>query len=304
MKFNLIKKILFTILLFIIFLKFADIIFKKFTGLGNPLIYQHSKIFGYDIEPNQKVKRRGKTISINDLGMRNLRDWKKKYDKKILFLGDSVTFGGSLINDEDTFVLKTCKKFQNIKTICGNFAVNGFSIESISKKIKFKNFSDEDLLVIVFIGNDFERGLNHIGIQPYFSKKISNFYPALTELILIVIDKIRNKLRYNFGNLSENKETYKNYQLIEINNLKKIIENNNKNYLIFYSPELSEFENNKKYFNLKEILSNEFENFVDLTEDLKKYKEKIYFDNVHLNKFGHEVYADIIFEKIFKELDF
>ena len=60
MKFNLIKKILFTILLFIIFLKFADIIFKKFTGLGNPLIYQHSKIFGYDIEPNQKVKRRGK----------------------------------------------------------------------------------------------------------------------------------------------------------------------------------------------------------------------------------------------------
>lgn len=304
MKFNLIKKILFTILLFIIFLKFTDIIFKKFLGLGNPLIYQHSKIFGYDIEPNQKVKRRGKTISINENGMRNLRDWKKKYDKKILFLGDSVTFGGSLINDEDTFVLKTCKKFQDIKAICGNFAVNGFGIESISKKIEYKNFSDEDLLVIVFIGNDFERGLNHIGIQPYFSKKISNFYPALTELILIVIDKFRNKLRYNFGNLSETNETYKNYQLQEINNLKKIITNNNKNYLIFYSPEYSEFEDNKKYFYTKEIMSNEFENFIDLTDDLKKYKEKIYFDNVHLNKFGHEVYSNIIFEKIFKKFNF
>ena len=304
MKFNLIKKILFTILLFIIFLKFADIIFKKFTGLGNPLIYQHSKIFGYDIEPNQKVKRRGKTISINDLGMRNLRDWKKKYDKKILFLGDSVTFGGSLVNDEDTFVLKTCKKFQNIKTICGNFAVNGFSIESISKKIKFKNFSDEDLLVIVFIGNDFERGLNHIGIQPYFSKKISNFYPALTELILIVIDKIRNKLRYNFGNLSENKTTYLNYQLKQIENLKKAIVNNKREYLIFYSPEYSELDNNKNYEYIKIILSNEFENFIDLTDDLKKYRNEIYFDNVHLNKFGHKIYSDLIHKKMLKYLNF
>lgn len=304
MKFNLIKKILFTILIFIIFLKITDITFNKFVGLGNPLIYQHSKIFGYDIKPNQKVKRRGKTISINDLGMRNLRDWNNNYDKKILFLGDSVTFGGSIINDEDTFVLKTCKKLQNIKVMCGNFSVNGFGIESISKKIEYKNFSDEDLIIIVFIGNDFERGLNHIGIQPYFSKEIFNFYPALTELMLMVIDKFRNKLRYDFANLSENNETYKKYQLQQINNLKKIIKKNNKKYFIFYSPEYSELENNKQYFYIKEKMSKEFKNFIDLTNDLRNYKEKIYFDGLHLNKFGHEIYANLIFEKVQNVLNF
>ena len=304
MKFNLIKKIFLTILVFIIFLKLVDIIFKKFVGLGNPLIYQHSKIFGYDIKPNQKIKRRGKTISINDSGMRNLKDWKQKYDKKILFVGDSVTYGGSLINDEQTFVIKTCQKFINIKILCGNFAVNGFGIESISKKIEFKNFSDEDFLILIFIGNDFERGLNHIGIQPYFSKKITNFYPALTELMLIVVDKFRNKLRYNFVNLSETKEIYLRYQFQEIDNLKKVLDKNNKKYLIFYSPEFSEFENDEKYFYIKKKMFQEFENFIDLTEDLKKYKNNIYFDNVHLNEFGHQIYADLIYKKIYSEFKF
>ena len=31
---------------------------KNFIGLGTPLIYQHSKIFGYDLMPNKKLKER------------------------------------------------------------------------------------------------------------------------------------------------------------------------------------------------------------------------------------------------------
>tara|TARA_Y100000022_G_scaffold182418_1_gene175832 strand:- start:163 stop:1077 length:915 start_codon:yes stop_codon:yes gene_type:complete len=304
MKLSLIKKILFTIFIFIFFLKLVDLILIKFVGLGNPLIYQHSKIFGYDIKPNQKIKRRGKTITINDAGMRNLKNWKEKYEKKILFIGDSVTFGGSLLNDEDTFVIKICEKFKKIKTICGNYAVNGYGIEAIYNKIQFKNINDEDLLVLIFIGNNFERGLIHLGIQPYFSKKIMNFFPALTEITLMVIDKFRNQIRFKYSNLSENKKTYLNYQLKQIENLKKTIINNKREYLIFYSPEYSELNNNKNYEYIKIILSNEFENFIDLTDDLKKYKNEIYFDNVHLNKFGHKIYSDLIYKKILKYFDF
>lgn len=303
MKFSLIKKILFTILIFVFFLKLSDLMFIKFIGLGDPLIYQHSKIFGYDLQPNQKVKRRGKVISINDEGMRNPNNWRKDYDKKILFIGDSVTFGGSIVNDEDTFVLKTCDKIKKIKIICGNYSINGYGVEAISNKIKYKNINDEDLLVLIFIGNDFERGLNHLGIQPYFSKNINNFLPALTEISLIVLDKLRNKIRFDSNNISESKEVYKNYQIDQINKLKEVIIKNKKNYLIFYSPEFSELENNNKYDHIKIKLINEFDNFIDLTDDLKKFKKKIYFDNVHLNKYGHEIYTDLIYRKISKFLN-
>lgn len=304
MKFTLIKKILFTIFIFTFFIKFVDLMLNKFVGLGNPLIYQHSKIYGYDIKPNQKIKRRAKTITINDEGMRNLKHWKEKYEKKILFIGDSVTFGGSLVNDEDTFVIKSCEKIKTIKSICGNYAVNGYGIEAINNKLQFKKINDEDLLVLVFIGNNFERGLIHLGIQPYFSKKITNFLPALTEISLIVIDKLRNKMRFKYSNISENKETYLNYQLIQIEKLKKTIIDNKKEYIIFYSPEYSELNNNKKYEYIKIILSKEFENFIDLTDDLKKYKNEIYFDNIHLNKFGHKIYSDLIYKKIINYLNF
>ena len=304
MQFTLIKKILFTIFIFTFFIKFVDLMLNKFVGLGNPLIYQHSKIYGYDIKPNQKIKRRAKTITINDEGMRNLKHWKEKYEKKILFIGDSVTFGVSLVNDEDTFVIKSCEKIKTIKSICGNYAVNGYGIEAINNKLQFKKINDEDLLVLVFIGNNFERGLIHLGIQPYFSKKITNFLPALTEISLIVIDKLRNKMRFKYSNISENKETYLNYQLIQIEKLKKTIIDNKKEYVIFYSPEYSELNNNKKYEYIKIILSKEFENFIDLTDDLKKYKNEIYFDNIHLNKFGHKIYSDLIYKKIINYLNF
>ena len=302
MNFNLFKKILFTTMIFVFFLKFVDLIFQKFIGLGNPLIYQHSKIFGYDIEPNQKIKRRGKSITINDFGMRNIKNWNDDYNKKILFLGDSVTFGGSLINDEETFVLQTCNKFKDLKIICGNHAINGYGVESISNKLEFKEFSDEDFLVFVFIGNNFERGLNHIGVQPYFSKKINRFFPALTELTMIAVDKIRNFIRFDFNNLSENQEIYYDYQLKQIYNLKNILEKNNKNYYIFYSPEYTEFKNVLKYQHIKKIFSEEFVNFFDLTEDLERYKEKIFYDNVHLNKFGHKIYSKLIYDKIYNEI--
>ena len=234
--------------------------------------------------------------------MRNIKNWNDDYNKKILFLGDSVTFGGSLINDEETFVLQTCNKFKDLKIICGNHAINGYGVESISNKLEFKEFSDEDFLVFVFIGNNFERGLNHIGVQPYFSKKINRFFPALTELTMIAVDKIRNFIRFDFNNLSENQEIYYDYQLKQIYNLKKILEKNNKNYYIFYSPEYTEFKNVLKYQHIKKIFSKEFVNFFDLTKDLERYKEKIFYDNVHLNKFGHKIYSKLIYDKIYNEI--
>jgi len=52
------KILLLTTIFFIIFLvvvKFIDFFLQKKFGLGNPLIYQNSKIYGYSIKPNQNI---------------------------------------------------------------------------------------------------------------------------------------------------------------------------------------------------------------------------------------------------------
>ena len=68
---------------------------------------------------------------------------------------------------------------------------------------------------------------------------------------------------------------------------------------------ISEEKKNQNNLSVDKIHSKtifEFDNFVDLTDDLKEFKEQIYFDNLHLNKYGHEIYADLIYKKIFKYL--
>ena len=100
---KLIILIFFTIVLILVTLKFFDIFVAKKYGLGKPLIYEKSRILGYKIKPNQNIERRGKNININNLGMRSLNDWKEDRNYKIIFFGDSVTFGGSIVNNSDLF---------------------------------------------------------------------------------------------------------------------------------------------------------------------------------------------------------
>ena len=86
-------------------------------------------------------------------------------------------------------------------------------------------------------------------------------------------------------------------------NFKKILKDNNKPYLIFYSPEKSEINDIERYSFFKNFMSNNFENFFDLTDEIKDKKDSIYLDHVHLNKLGHELYAKIISKKIIEFMD-
>ena len=190
---------LFFILLIIVSLKALDYVFFKIYGLGNPVIYENSKIYGYSLKPNQNIQRRGKSIIINNYGMRSSENWdpeKNEESFNILFFGDSVTYGGSVVNNNEIFSEIICKKLILSKYTskkCGNLGVNGYSLFSIIRRIQYKNINNEDLLVITIIGNNFSRTFHNPLSQPFWTKKINNYFPSLTELIFIYIDKYRNK---------------------------------------------------------------------------------------------------------------
>ena len=134
--------------LFILFKrKWGDLFLQKII-LGKPLIYKNSKFYGYDIKPNQKLVRRGNKIIINNMGMRSNSDWKNDRKNKIIFFGDSVTYGGSVVSNDDLFSEKICIKLNKGENdfLCGNSAVNGYNLYSIIRKIKYKSFNNEDPL--------------------------------------------------------------------------------------------------------------------------------------------------------------
>lgn len=301
------KKIFFLVIicffLIIFTFKFIDFLLQKKYGLGNPILYKSSIKHGYLLKPNQKILRRGNEIIINNKGMRTSEKWSEKSNKnKIIFFGDSVTYGGSIVSNQDLFSEKICKIFNEDlqkEFACGNYGVNGYNLESITRLIKFRDVYDEDLIVVTIIANDLQRSFHNIASQPFWSKRVPTFFPALTEVFFIYLEKFKNKVKHNFENELDYEENKKFY-LYSIKNLNKALKESNKKYIVFYSPEYDEiFDPNHKNNYLKSLIKNRIDNFYDISEELKNYKiEELFYDSIHLTEKGHTIYSKIMSSKI------
>lgn len=74
-------------------------------GIGNPLLLQSDAGIGYVFAPDQEVTRRGNRIAINAYHQRSaeIALLPASGTDRILVLGDSVTFGGGSIDQDDTY---------------------------------------------------------------------------------------------------------------------------------------------------------------------------------------------------------
>ena len=100
------KKMIVIILLCfsLISLILVELYLQKIVGLGNPVIYDSSPLYGFRPLPNKEYSRfYGAKIKFNNLSLRANNDWDENPDNKILFLGDSETYGGSYNDNKELF---------------------------------------------------------------------------------------------------------------------------------------------------------------------------------------------------------
>ena len=104
--------ILLIIIIFSIF--FLELLLRIY-GLGDPIIYKTNLSYRYAPSPDQSVIRMNKSkITINEKGLRATQQWDSKNLNKILFFGDSVTYGGSYIDDKDIFSELVCHNLNQV----------------------------------------------------------------------------------------------------------------------------------------------------------------------------------------------
>lgn len=300
---NIFFLIFITFFLVIIFLKTIDFVLTKKYGLGNPILYQFSIKHGYLLKPNQKIFRRGNEVIINNKGMRTTKTWpQKSNENKIIFFGDSVTYGGSIVSNQDLFTEKVCKKLNKDfkeEFICGNYGLNGYSLESITRLIKFRDAYDEDIIIVTLIASDLKRSFHNVVSQPFWSKPVPTFFPAITEVFFLYLERFKNKTKHSFDNRLDD-EKDKEYYLYLIRNFNEALKKSNKEYLVFYSPEHDEInEANHQNNFLKSLMKNNIDNFYDITEKLKNYQiGELFFDSIHLTKKGHTIYGEVMSSEI------
>jgi lysophospholipase L1-like esterase len=297
--------------IFIIFFSFFLLliaiieVYLRYEGLGTPLIYEKSYQYGYAPAPNQILVRfNNKKITIDGDGYRKGSTTNSTHNK-IYFLGDSVTYGGSYIDDDELFSENFCKKINKIskkKFNCYNGGVNAYGFENIIERYKSIKKNKNTLVIITLIPGDFSRNFVQIESLPYFTKKHAHLLKATTELIAYYIDIVRNNIRFDEKKFSIEQKLDDYIKGKIIKNLSQIqqLQKKDPNLIILFFPpkqfllekNFSEFDN----FFFKNI--NNRKKYYNLTNYLKSLNDRnnIYYDSVHLNSKGHEIMSEVLFK--------
>ena len=314
-----------------------DVILKKYLDLGQPIVYSESVSWGYAPRPNKNyVRFEGSNVSINEIGLRSPLKWSSQ-GTKVLFLGDSVTYGGSYIDDLETFSHLVCKDLQNFS--CFNGGVNGYGVLNMVTRSKYdQRLDNADIVIFTVISYDFLRGLRNELFAHFILREPPRYFSASWELFNFVASLYPpNKF---FGKHSDIPKTFEEVNIermkaasFAIQNLEmeyKRLKSMGKKVLIIHSPNIAEFSKKepwvesldkelkstfgKDYFRLHKTLRDEllkinngwFDNEQYLDDKGKKMKkiiassQGIFKDTVHFEKKGHQIVAKAIKEELQK----
>ncbi|MBI5249954.1 MAG: hypothetical protein HY912_10715 [Desulfomonile tiedjei] len=143
-------------------------------GYGNPPLYEYNPAVGFLLKPNQQLERSGGTkIHINNLGMRSEDTSPEKPDGvyRVLVVGDSVPYGGSYIDQEETFsyvaerlLNQEGKRFQIL-----NAGVNALGPQNIRRFLETRGTYSADLVIVYFPWGNLRRDFSNYYIVPFWS---------------------------------------------------------------------------------------------------------------------------------------
>ncbi|HEV58282.1 MAG TPA: hypothetical protein ENN87_12445 [Phycisphaerales bacterium] len=146
----------------------VELVLRVRLGLGRPVLYDSSPVYGYRPLPGGTYRRfGGARLHFNNLGLRAEADWDGEPDGKILFLGDSVTYGGSYVGNDQLFSALATRHLPGY--IAGNGGVNAWGVENIVGLVVETGFQPAEVYVTVVPEADFYRGLVRCQGLPFFN---------------------------------------------------------------------------------------------------------------------------------------
>lgn len=292
-----------------------EIFLKTFSGLGNPVIYELSPLYGYRPKPNQVIEPKGgmgflyaARVTINNLGLRAADDWDSISANKILFLGDSVTYGGQYVNDSQLFSSVVGQKFPSWQV--GNGGVNAWGVENIVAFVRDFEFIPAGVLVTCVIEGDFYRGLTRAASMPLWIER-PKF--ALQDLLMHYIWKV-NGMRYiNTVDIKlsdkEHLEKVVDRAVRRLKELDEYLKRKKVKHYIFILPTRSqavedELPDNKvkKALMRYEVDAEYLLPKLQVLEPSSNKRREWFHDEVHLEVLGHSIYGKLIGRELSKKL--
>jgi hypothetical protein len=270
----------------------------RWRDVADPPAFENNPSFGYRMQPNQSVSPRGYRFHINNTGLRG-RDVlmpKPTGIYRIAFLGDSITYGGGSVHEEDLFANRVASSLgstQGRQVEAINISVPGWGPQNIAGYVSSVGVYDADLIVWVIPSCDFRRHkttLEEIG-EPQKATKL-----RLAYLFQVGWDR----LRMRFDGLSSRTNTDSGPETLHQNlqafhtTANQLIREGIPIALVTvpyewgYTPsaDLAEYQAAARSCTIPFLDSAPFL--------LSRGSKRVYIDGVHLNDQGHKVLAEAI----------
>jgi hypothetical protein len=147
----------------------------RVVGLGHPVLYDNRLAYGFRPLPDQTLRRLGNaTVRINSLGLRgpDVAPARPADTTRLLFLGDSVTYGGSYVDEDELLSSVAAAQvrhagFARVETL--NAGVNAWGPANVLGLIEASGGFDSNVWVVIAVDDDFRREKTRIGEVPYFN---------------------------------------------------------------------------------------------------------------------------------------
>jgi lysophospholipase L1-like esterase len=155
-------------------------------GLGHPVVYDNRLVWGYRPLPNQTQSRfLGARVHVNALGVRgpDVAAVRPPNTTRLLFLGDSVTWGGSYVDDDALFAAVAARRLasdgRQVEWL--DAGVNAWGPENILGLVRETGGFDSSAWIVLGLADDLRREKTHVGEVPYVNVAPAT---ALEEVLL------------------------------------------------------------------------------------------------------------------------
>jgi hypothetical protein len=271
-------------------------------GIGNPVLVTADSACGYTLKPDQDVHRFFKHTHINHWGMRSddIAETPAPGTLRILFVGDSITYGTSHLDQKDMFteiLRRDLSRIVHRPVEVLNASAGGWAIDNELSYLRSRGTFGAKIVVIVLNSGDLTQPRADIsGIDSsFFVQRPSTAIGELRDRFRPLAPR-RNDAREKAVGGSN---AVVRGNLEDLDDMKSLAERKHARFVLVYIPFRNEVplpsETPRKA--LADWTSRNHVLFIDLTGLEAQYGvRRITFEGIHLNKKGNALAASYLME--------
>lgn len=273
-----------------------------FLGLGSPILYERDPSFGYFTKPNQHTRRLFARTSTNSLGMRSPEFTLAKAPGtlRLMFLGDSITYGTTQVNQDDIFAELVRKDLSSelhrqVEEI--NASANAWAISNEDAFLQARGTYNSDCVLLVLNSGDLDQPFSTF--SDVAGAQTARPLTAIGELLTRLLALPNHSSEHDAGTTIETDLAIEQTNLQKLSEMASFARAHGSNFLLVFVPfrrEITQGADRSAQDPLRRWAESEGIELLDLTSAVSVYETKAVTlrDGVHFNALGHRLLADAL----------